>query len=931
MSDFPDADHLLTLYQARTDAPLPLPEDPTPLFDQTKKAIVAALNGNDIARADAFVAMAWALARQTGDPAYTAWAHWCAGLAQLNRDPRSALQHLGQARDYYRRAGRAEEEGRVLIGYAGLLGQMGRLDEAAAALERSITALAARPDYSDWPVIYLNLSDIQGRRGEYRAMLESARQAERLAEQFDRPQDRARARINQAVALLFLGEWDAAAEALAGALTVARETGCAEVEGRALINLARLAGYRGHLFEALRHLAGARAAFAKAQIEVDQATADIEQAAIYERLAMPYEARRAALAAAEAFAQAGMPAESVEARLIAIRLSLALEQPSAAREQLQAIADTPGEIAPLFHDLALAYGAHPLLHPTAPQRRAALSQAEAAAARLRAAGAPLEALTAALIAADLAATLRLPDRAERYRAIMEAAREVGLPAPEQQAAEGLARLLRPRAAVVPLRRAADLLAEARRRMPVEELKARLLGGYAPLYARLIEAHLAAGQPEAAARTLLEAKGGLWADLAAPPAPVPADPAWLRAQTELAYWREEARWAQDADYAAFCRARIEAAGHALAEATRLQERPRPPQPLPEPEAVRAALPEGVALADYLVTEKQVWACLWTRAAVRWLPLAPTASVGETLGRVGLLLAGLSRIPTPKERRRAAEAQLPLLVPLLEQLAGWLLAPLSACLPSGGRLLLAPDGFLYEAPWAALAAQAQACVELTLLPSAAVLALPRPTPAPVGPPLALGYAGNPPLWAVEAELAQVQAAMPDCRCIIPAGTRDLAWNLPPRRLHIAAHGRLNRRAPLLSRLALADGDLLWAEALHLPLWGTELVTLSACESGVLPERGGVALALAGAFLCAGARATLASLWAVDDTATQILMGAFYAELEAGASLTTALRRAQAAVREAGYRHPYYWAGFVGLGIRDWGLGERVGKAGERGLYL
>ncbi|MCX8005035.1 MAG: CHAT domain-containing protein [Burkholderiaceae bacterium] len=916
MSEFPDADHLLSLYQARPDAPLPLPADPTPLFDQTKNAIVAALNASDVARADAYVAMAWALARQTDDPACTAWAHWCAGLALLYREPRAALQHLGEARDFYHQAGRAEEEGRVLIGYAGLLGQMGRLDEAAAALERSITALAARPDYSGWPVVYLNLSDVQGRRGDYAAMLQSAQQAERLAERFGQPHNRARACINQAVALLFLGEWDAAAEALTQALAVARETGCAEVEGRALLNLARLAGYRGHLFAALRHLAGARVAFAAAQIEIDQATADIEEAALYERLAMPYEARRAALAAADLFAQAGLPAESVEARLLAVRLSLALEQPSAAREQLQTIAATPGEIAPLFRDLALAYSAHPLLHPTAPQRRAALAQAEAAAARLRTAGAVLESLAAALIAADLAAALRLPDRTGRYRAIMEAAGQAALPALEQQAAEGLARVLRPHAAIVPLRRAADLVAEACRRMPVEELKARLLGGYAPLYARLIEAQLSAGQPEAAARTLLEAKGGLWADLAAPPAPVPADPAWLRARTELDYWREEARWAEDADYAAHCRARVEAAEQALAQAARLQGRPRASQPLPEPEAVRAALPEGVALADYLVTEERIWACVWTRAALHWLPLAPTVSVRETLGRVGLLLAGLSRVPTPEERRYAAGAQWPLLVPLLRRLYGRLLAPLIELVPSGGCLLLSPDGFLYEAPWAVLSDEAQVAVELILLPSAAVTALPCPASPPAGPPLALGYAGDPPLLAVEAELAQVQAAMPDCRCILPARTRDLAWGMPPRRLHIAAHGRLNRRAPLLSRLALADGDLLWAEALHLPLWGTELVTLSACESGVLPERGGVLLALAGAFLCAGAQATLASLWAVDDTATQILMGALYAALEGGASLSTALRQAQAVVREAGYAHPYYWAAFQGI-VRDWGL--------------
>jgi hypothetical protein len=687
MNEF-DLDTLLAAYRTHPTAPLPLRADPTPLFDQTKNAIVAALDSNDTARVEACLALAWALARQTGDPAYDAWAHWCQGLALLYRESRTALQHLQTAQAYYRQTGRAEEEGRVLIGIAALLGQQGRLDEAAAAIERSIAVLQAHPDYSGWPGIYINLADIQGRRGDYAAMLASAQQAERLAEQFAQVDNRARARINQAVARLFLGEWDAAAEALEQARATAQAAGNVEVEGRALLNLARLAGYQGRLFEALRYLAAARAAFHAAGIEVDQATADIEEAALYERLQMPYEARRAALAAAEAFAQTGLPAESVEARLIAVRLSLLLEQPGAARTHLAQIQATPGEIAPLFHDLAQAYAAHPLLHTTPERRRAALAQADAAAGRLRAADAPAEALTADLIAAELASALRLPDRRARYEAALQSAQAARLPALEQHAAAGLARVLPRAQAVAPLRRAADLLAEARQRMPVEELKASLLTGHAPLYARLIEAHLAARQPEAATCALLEAKGSLWADLAAPPLPTPHDPAWLRAQTELAYWHEEARQAEDADYVVYCQARIAAAEEALTRAARLQERSRPPQPLPTPAAVRAALPEDAVLVDYMVAPERLRACVWTRAAAHWLDLGPLQPVSEALGRVGLLLAGLSRLPTPEQRRQAAAAQAVLLMPLLTQLYDRLLAPLAAHLTGAERLWLAP---------------------------------------------------------------------------------------------------------------------------------------------------------------------------------------------------------------------------------------------------
>jgi CHAT domain-containing protein len=114
-------------------------------------------------------------------------------------------------------------------------------------------------------------------------------------------------------------------------------------------------------------------------------------------------------------------------------------------------------------------------------------------------------------------------------------------------------------------------------------------------------------------------------------------------------------------------------------------------------------------------------------------------------------------------------------------------------------------------------------------------------------------------------------------------------------------------LLSFIQLEDGNLLLAEALRLPLLGTQLVTLSACETAVIPEQGGSLLALGGAFLCAGAASALASLWRVDDEATRLMMPVFYAELERGHDAATALSSAQHQLIRSGYAHPYFWAGF------------------------
>ncbi len=73
------------------------------------------------------------------------------------------------------------------------------------------------------------------------------------------------------------------------------------------------------------------------------------------------------------------------------------------------------------------------------------------------------------------------------------------------------------------------------------------------------------------------------------------------------------------------------------------------------------------------------------------------------------------------------------------------------------------------------------------------------------------------------------------------------------------------------------------------------------------------LARAFLTAGARNVVASLWDVDDRSTATLMEAFYEHLAGGASVTEALRLAQLDFIKtyAGKAAPYLWAGFEVIG--------------------
>ena len=73
----------------------------------------------------------------------------------------------------------------------------------------------------------------------------------------------------------------------------------------------------------------------------------------------------------------------------------------------------------------------------------------------------------------------------------------------------------------------------------------------------------------------------------------------------------------------------------------------------------------------------------------------------------------------------------------------------------------------------------------------------------------------------------------------------------------------------------------------------------------------MGLTRAFMYAGSRSVVASLWNVNDTATAELMKSFYANLKRGLPKDEALRQAKVGLmrgKQATWRHPYYWGPFV-----------------------
>ncbi len=140
-----------------------------------------------------------------------------------------------------------------------------------------------------------------------------------------------------------------------------------------------------------------------------------------------------------------------------------------------------------------------------------------------------------------------------------------------------------------------------------------------------------------------------------------------------------------------------------------------------------------------------------------------------------------------------------------------------------------------------------------------------------------------------------------------------------IHLATHGIVNSQYPELSGLLLTqdpkspeDGILYTGEIFGLNL-KADLVTLSACETalGKKVEGEGVR-GLTTAFLYAGAKSVVVSLWKVADESTAQLMIEFYTQLLAGNDKVTSLKAAKLKLLAGGtFQHPYYWAPFVQIG--------------------
>lgn len=269
-----------------------------------------------------------------------------------------------------------------------------------------------------------------------------------------------------------------------------------------------------------------------------------------------------------------------------------------------------------------------------------------------------------------------------------------------------------------------------------------------------------------------------------------------------------------------------------------------------------------------------------------------------------------------------------LPVAQQVYDLLLRPAETELAASGikTLVFVPDGLLRNLPMAVLHDGQRYLIETYAIALTPGLYLLQPQPLEQmqlhGLLAGLSQAREnfPALPNVAVEIDQIETEIPAQILLDQSFTnRSLQTQINSSHssiVHLATHGQFSSKAEdtfILTwdgRINVNQLDqLLRARAGSLnPI---ELLVLSACQTATGDNR--AALGMAGVAVRSGARSTLASLWAVSDRSTAMLMIEFYQSLDQpGMTKAEALRRAQVSLlHQEDYSSPYYWSPFVLLG--------------------
>jgi hypothetical protein len=279
------------------------------------------------------------------------------------------------------------------------------------------------------------------------------------------------------------------------------------------------------------------------------------------------------------------------------------------------------------------------------------------------------------------------------------------------------------------------------------------------------------------------------------------------------------------------------------------------------------------------------------------------------------------------------------PSLKELYNVLIEPIADALPKdpNERVIFIPQGELFMVPFAALQdPQGKYLIEkhtLSIAPSIQSLSFTRslakkyhlgyqnrPRPAlVVGNPVMPIVDDHPlsPLPGAEQEAIDVAKLLNTTPLLGAQATKSaILQEMPKARIiHFATHGLLNTvDQDIPGAIALApegqdSGLLTAAELLDLNIT-PELVVLSACDTGRGTINGDGVMGLSRSLIASGVPSVIASLWAVNDESTSVLMTHFYRNFKNNPNKAQALRQAMLSTMKA-YPNPRYWSAFTLIG--------------------
>jgi CHAT domain-containing protein len=376
------------------------------------------------------------------------------------------------------------------------------------------------------------------------------------------------------------------------------------------------------------------------------------------------------------------------------------------------------------------------------------------------------------------------------------------------------------------------------------------------------------------------------------------------------------------------------------------------------ATAKQLPEKDTVLEYLIGESRSFVWLISPQGISLEILPGRKEIEEAVKQY------IEAIRVPPDNR-LIERDLPRLKEKAEKLFSTLFGRFSGQILPGRKLIIVPDGLLYYLPFEALVHKGRYLIEdheISYLPSVSMrvlseepkgkaeseknmelLAFGDPTFGP-GPKvirnkemesslragvrqvrISRGFQLAP-LSRTRDEVQGIAGLFPSDRSRVYLGKESTEEAVKQeslrqyRRLHFATHSLIDEASPSQSAVVLTldndpeeDGFLEASEIARLDL-DCDLVVLSACQTGrgkLLSGEG--ILGLSRAFLYAGARSVVVSLWDVTDISTGELMKGFYKNMTGDQGNAAALRQAKLQMLQEGKwtHHPYYWSPFILVG--------------------